>query len=706
MKKIFLSLVAIISATTFALADGQAGANIHWSWSDMTQKLSFSGTGAMWDVTDPGATSWYKECRDAVTIEIGEGITHVGNNTFYGYNNCTKISLPSSLQSIGVEAFNGTSIISIALPAKLKTIGAGAFSDCYGLTSVTIPASVTSLDPSAFKNCNKMKAFTVQNGNTKYYSIDGVIYTADKKTLVVYPLMDVRDRSQYEIPYGTTTISEYAFYHAQKLVTVHLPATIKELENFSFAESDIKVIYCPTHVPPLADKAFVYGSESMETNSQIYIPTGATAAYQAAKGWKRFTNFIEMDFPDVVDPSCAVPTGLALVGEPSFSAAEISLTPGSKEQSGWGFRYKKASESEYQAYPNRIANTGASSYSITLINLEPNTTYNVVAFGVCGDDADDYIISNNSAVFTFTTAAVPAEQTTPTVDDDWVYYGTNTFGMDIEIVENPYWGIMIPTNTAVSKYLDKVKVYASNLDKLELAVYTGGNTPDNATKVWSQNVQPTEINQLNEIALLEPIEYSKSKPMWIFFRHAQAFNNPMAASAGANAPNARWIGIPAGDKVNWMDVKDYDSEYTYFAWLIDAHFTATAVYQPYAFNLQAERVTDNAAIITWTGRGKFEARYGKEGTPVEDKKVVSNITNKKYSFTGLEKSSYYEFEVRAMLNDVWSEWSEVLRVFIEKPEAINSVDADKTQSQKVIREGQLFILHDGKVYNAAGIRVE
>lgn len=707
MKKILLSLVAIISATTFALAaDGKAGDNIDWYWSDMSQKLSFSGTGAMWDFDDPGFTSWYKDCHEAVKIEIGEGITHVGNNTFYGYYLCKNISLPSTLQSIGEDAFNGTIITSLELPAKLKTIGANAFAYSYGLTYVTIPASVTSLDPTAFRNCIKMMSFTVEEGNKNYCSIDGVIFTADKKTLVTYPLMDVKDRDEYEIPYGTTTISEYAFYHVQKLVAVHLPATIKELKNFSFADEDIKVIYCPTHVPPLADDAFELGSDWMDTNSKIYIPTGATAAYQAAEGWKRFKNFIEMDFPDVVDPSCAVPTGLALVGEPSFSAAEISWTPGSNEQAGWGLRYKKASESEYQTYPNRIANTGASSYSINLINLEPNTTYNVVAFGVCGDDVEDNIISENSAVFTFTTADVPAEQTTPTVDNDWVYFGTNTFGIDIEIVENPYWGIMIPTNTAVSKYLDKVKVYASNLDKLELAVYTGGNTPDKATKVWSQTVQPTDLNQLNEVALLEPIEYSKSKTMWIFFRHAQAFNNPMAASADANAPNARWIGIPAGDKVNWMDVKDYDPQYTYFAWLIDAHFTATPVYQPYAFDLQTERVTDNAAVITWTGRGKFEARYGKEGTPVEDKKVVSNITNKRYTFTGLEKSSYYEFEVRAMLNDVWSEWSEVLRVFIEKPEAINSVDADKTQSQKVIREGQLFILHDGKVYNAAGMRVE
>ena len=705
MKKVILSLVAILCATSFALADGKAGDNIDWYWSDMSQRLSFSGTGAMWDYDDPGFAPWYSDASDAVKIEIGEGITHIGNNAFYGYNDCKTLTLPSSLTSIGVESFaTMDALTTIELPSKLKTIGEKAFDDCDGLTYVTFPASVTSIAPTAFSHCSKMMSYFVEEGNKNYVSVDRVVYTADKTTLVLYPLMDAEDRFEYEIPYGTTTICEDAFYGVQKLATVHLPATIKELKAYSFATERIKNLYCPTHVPPTADNAFTGGMDA--TNSKIYIPTGSTAAYKAAAGWSKFKNFIEMDFENVVDPNCAVPTGLALVGEPSFSAAEVKWTPGSNSQSGWGFRYKKASESEYHNYPNRIANTGASSYSVQLINLEPNTSYNVVVYGVCGDDVEDYIISNNSSVFTFTTADVPAEQTTPTVDNDWVYYGTNTFGMDIEIVENPYWGIMIPMNTSVNKYLDKVGVYASNLDKLELAVYTGGNTPDKATKVWSQNVQPTTANAINELTLLEPIEYSKSKAMWIFFRHTQAFNNPMAASADANAPNARWIGISAGDKVNWMDVKDYDAQYTYFAWLIDAHFTATAVYQPYAINLQVERVTDNAAVINWVGRGKFELRYGKEGTATEDKKVVPNVTAKKYTFTGLEKSAYYEFEVRAMLNDVWSDWSEVLKVLIEKPQAINSVDAEKAQSQKVIRNGQLLILHDGKAYNAAGIRVE
>lgn len=704
MKKIVLSLVAIISATTFAFADtsGKCGPNVTYNYYVDAKQVTLSGYGPMEDFNSGyNHAPWY--LRYVERVIMTGSITTIGNYSFHNKNELTEFTFCSSVESIGEGAFsNCYDLENITLPDKLEQIKKYAFENCEKLSRINIPAKVNSIGEGAFRACTSLTKFTVASTNQYYIADNGVLYNKPKTELLFFPTADENNRTSYTVPYGVITIGEFAFYRAAKLQSIELPPTVKELAYNALSSPNLTSITCAAKVPPTASLAF----GDTPTSTTIIVPTGATAAYQAASGWSKFTNYVEKDFPEIIDPTCAVPTNLALVGEPSFSTAEISLTPGSNEQAGWGFRYKKASESEYHNYPNRIANTGKSSYSFTLTNLEPETEYNVVAFGVCADDVEEDILSKNSAVFTFTTGQAPAPQNTPTVENDWVYYGTNTFGMDIEIVENPYWGIMIPTNTAVSKYLDKVKVYASNLDKLELAVYTGGNTPDKATKVWSQEVQPTDLNQLNEVALLEPIEYSKSKTMWIFFRHAQAFNNPMAASANANAPNARWIGIPAGDKVNWMDVKNYDSQYTYFAWLIDAHFTATPVYQPYAFDLQTERVTDNAAVITWTGRGKFEARYGKEGTPVEDKKVVSNITNKRYTFTGLEKSSYYEFEVRAMFNDVWSEWSEVLRVFIEKPEAINSVDADKTQSQKVIREGQLFILHDGKVYNASGMRVE
>ncbi len=55
-------------------------------------------------------------------------------------------------------------------------------------TEFMIPASVTSIDMYAFFGAENLRSFTVENGNTAFTVEDGVLYTADKTTIVAYPL--------------------------------------------------------------------------------------------------------------------------------------------------------------------------------------------------------------------------------------------------------------------------------------------------------------------------------------------------------------------------------------------------------------------------------------------------------------------------------------------------------------------------------------
>jgi hypothetical protein len=69
----------------------------------------------------------------------------------------TTILLPSSVTSIGREAFHGCSgLTSVTIPNSVTSIGEYAFSFCTGLTSVTIPNSVTSIGYDAFYVCSSL----------------------------------------------------------------------------------------------------------------------------------------------------------------------------------------------------------------------------------------------------------------------------------------------------------------------------------------------------------------------------------------------------------------------------------------------------------------------------------------------------------------------------------------------------------------------
>ena len=81
-------------------------------------------------------------------IKIEEGITGIGDKIFSGLE-CKVAELPTTLKTIGLGAFGGTSLKYVNLPDGLASIGISAF---YGtnLTSIEIPSSVRTMGKSAF----------------------------------------------------------------------------------------------------------------------------------------------------------------------------------------------------------------------------------------------------------------------------------------------------------------------------------------------------------------------------------------------------------------------------------------------------------------------------------------------------------------------------------------------------------------------------
>jgi hypothetical protein len=118
--------------------------------------LTIFGKGAMDNYSNKSdiLAPWDTYRSNIKTGVIRNGVTRIGDQTFYDCSSLTKVTIGNSVEAIGDNAFREcSSLTSITIPNSVIIIDEEAFENCENLTSVTIGNAMATISGEAFKNC-------------------------------------------------------------------------------------------------------------------------------------------------------------------------------------------------------------------------------------------------------------------------------------------------------------------------------------------------------------------------------------------------------------------------------------------------------------------------------------------------------------------------------------------------------------------------
>ena len=108
---------------------------------------------------------------DVQTLVVGDDVTKLNENMFWGCTQLTSVTLGSNLTEVGKACFQGCSeLTAIDIPASLATISESMFEKCKNLASVTLHEGLSTVGKDAFSLCIYNHRTT--KTNQKYPSVN------------------------------------------------------------------------------------------------------------------------------------------------------------------------------------------------------------------------------------------------------------------------------------------------------------------------------------------------------------------------------------------------------------------------------------------------------------------------------------------------------------------------------------------------------
>ena len=275
---------------------------------------AFSGLKNLQSVTLPNTittinTDAFYGCVKLGSVNLPEGLQTIGTDAFYNCN-LTSITIPSTVTSIGRRAFQGNATTSVTwLPADCSiqtstdapfykqqnsTITSFTFGPnvqtvpsyiCYNMSqldTIVLPPSVNALGTYAFAYCTNLKSINLP---------------VTQKTIPANFLTGCKSLESIELPATLTNINTDAFYYCSNLKSINLPEGLQSIGTDAFRYCKLSSITIPSTVTSIGNRAF----QDNPTTSVTWLPvTCSIGTSTDAPFYKQNSTITSFTFGDQV----------------------------------------------------------------------------------------------------------------------------------------------------------------------------------------------------------------------------------------------------------------------------------------------------------------------------------------------------------------------------------------------------------------------
>ena len=676
-----------------------------------------------------GDYGFFCECSSLKSISIPHGVTNIENNAFYGCSSLTKTNYTGDVASwcnikFGYSAnpmsyshnfyINDQEIKDLIIPNSVDSIHGYAFYGCSSLTSITIPNSVTSIGYNAFSDCSSLTSVTIPN------SVTSIGYNA---------FSDCSSLTSVTIPNSVTSIGSSAFYGCDSLSFVVIGSGVTSVEYSAFRDCPIDTVYSRNPTPPQLESG--YRQEPFTSKPVCCIPCGATSSYKNSS-WKDYmSKFVE--------------------GNVYFLNTSVSDSLAGRIET---IRELTCDEATFQAIPNVgyefVQWSDGVADALRTLNLTQDTTliaeFRQLFDGKCGDNLywkhydDKIIIHGEGAMYDYAADSVPWYQfrdivKTVEVFDGATSIGNNAFtlcknlntltlsGTIENIGENAFGGcrmlfdiycyVLFPPIASETSFInynaylyilcDYQRYYAvdmvfGNFRNMQ-CIGTQSTPTDSMVITPSYNdvtiTWPTEsnagsytlaINKDGEVFCTLTFNATGQLTGIAFAPSRDGQRHAPSATQAANGFTFTVTGLEEGTDYSYnLVIKDNSGKTLQ---------TYSGEFRTQSTNDRTVTVEYDAAQGQVTGAGTYL---------VGDTVTLTAIPNDGYRFVRWSnevEDNPYTFVISDNVT-LSAEFEEVISTSVE-----NTSPSQQSDTNKLLRNGQLLILRDGKTYNIMGAEIK